>query len=725
MRPRAVESYLLARRPAGRQSLVLSLEGPAANPTLRDAIGWQFRIAAREGTQVPVEVWITNELLALLQHDGYDVRDLVVRGAENLIADALLEGGDLRPGQHFVFGSADRRFVLRAAGVGDETYLSSEAPMEAGVSVVYDLTVRDGLWPGDYVELPGSAYVDVAVEARTEGTSRQVRTIRVSHDIVPAPRGQVIQAALDAYEARCRRLHVPLGSWIGRLGRRSTSQLTPDQQRLLELTYAARQAEGEWPLYTYIEARMDNEYNIDARDIVRNLPAGLLWGVGPGDVPHDRLTLTMAGLAELESAAAEIDLFTRVTRYLAQRRHDFVPSSATKPEFLTVTSDEVLRSFPADIGVSAELVLRLYDLLIQDPYLTNGGGKQVDGRWQVVVGPEARRYEDLASISDYLIRRRPDATRWRQQPRAAPPMPAAALTTETPQRADESGGQRSEEGPGEGVSFVSDVFALMPFSSEFDAVWAAIHEVSAELGLRCIRADSITLPGRITHQIVEAIRAASVIVADVTGNNPNVMFELGFADALGKPIVVLNQNVAEAPFDLRDWRQIQYTLRELDAMRSTLRQFLTRVVLDARRGNGETPLPERPVLAVRGGTIPSMPSETAVVRVRNVGTRPALGARVLVRNGQGTCFVGAPTDIGSGEELELGAVRRDRPPLGDLLPPRVTQGVVYRDAEGWIHLSTFVGQSRSWRAGMAPEEWVRAFEDIERSDGTSTGPPHA
>jgi nucleoside 2-deoxyribosyltransferase len=62
-------------------------------------------------------------------------------------------------------------------------------------------------------------------------------------------------------------------------------------------------------------------------------------------------------------------------------------------------------------------------------------------------------------------------------------------------------------------------------------------------------------PGRITDQIVNAIETADLIVADLTGNNPNVMFELGYADRAGKEVVLLNQEIGATPFDIKDWRQ--------------------------------------------------------------------------------------------------------------------------------------------------------------------------
>jgi nucleoside 2-deoxyribosyltransferase len=126
----------------------------------------------------------------------------------------------------------------------------------------------------------------------------------------------------------------------------------------------------------------------------------------------------------------------------------------------------------------------------------------------------------------------------------------------------------------------------MPFGEVWsdpvrDAIGRSCTDLAGEgLQLDCERADEIAKPGRITEQIIAALRNADLIIADITESNPNVMFELGFADALGKQIIVLNQDVEAAPFDIKDWRAIAYSVRELDAavrqlshfIRTTLRQ---------------------------------------------------------------------------------------------------------------------------------------------------------
>jgi hypothetical protein len=60
------------------------------------------------------------------------------------------------------------------------------------------------------------------------------------------------------------------------------------------------------------------------------------------------------------------------------------------------------------------------------------------------------------------------------------------------------------------------------------------------------------------------------------------MFELGYADRAGKEVVLLNQEIAATPFDIKDWRQIGYSIDDLKTARGELVTFI-RGALNRRR----------------------------------------------------------------------------------------------------------------------------------------------
>jgi CheY-like chemotaxis protein len=104
-----------------------------------------------------------------------------------------------------------------------------------------------------------------------------------------------------------------------------------------------------------------------------------------------------------------------------------------------------------------------------------------------------------------------------------------------------------------------DVFVLMPFAKEFDDLYRlAIKDPLQGMGFTCERGDEIQFTGRIVDKVYEKLRAARMIIADITGKNPNVFLEIGYAYALHKTVILLTQDNEDIPFDLQAEKCIFY-----------------------------------------------------------------------------------------------------------------------------------------------------------------------
>jgi hypothetical protein len=102
-------------------------------------------------------------------------------------------------------------------------------------------------------------------------------------------------------------------------------------------------------------------------------------------------------------------------------------------------------------------------------------------------------------------------------------------------------------------------FVVMPFHSLYAAEYERVIKPAVqEAGLECVRGDEIYTQQSIVHDIWKSIRQARVIVAELSSRNPNVMYEVGLAHAIGKPIVLLTRSEEDVPFDLRALRYIFY-----------------------------------------------------------------------------------------------------------------------------------------------------------------------
>jgi hypothetical protein len=105
-------------------------------------------------------------------------------------------------------------------------------------------------------------------------------------------------------------------------------------------------------------------------------------------------------------------------------------------------------------------------------------------------------------------------------------------------------------------------FSIMPFEKSFDDIEEIIKQVAEACGLEYVRGDRRNQPGSIMPQILNDIRRAAVVVADITGNNPNVFYELGIAHHIKGPdrVVIIKQKKDEKEaYDVHEFRQILYT----------------------------------------------------------------------------------------------------------------------------------------------------------------------
>lgn len=102
-------------------------------------------------------------------------------------------------------------------------------------------------------------------------------------------------------------------------------------------------------------------------------------------------------------------------------------------------------------------------------------------------------------------------------------------------------------------------FVVMPFHPLFGEQYDKVLRPAIEsAGLVCVRGDEIYAKQSIIQDIWESIRHCRLVVAELSGRNPNVMYEIGLAHAIGKPIVLLTRNEADVPFDLLALRYIRY-----------------------------------------------------------------------------------------------------------------------------------------------------------------------
>lgn len=109
------------------------------------------------------------------------------------------------------------------------------------------------------------------------------------------------------------------------------------------------------------------------------------------------------------------------------------------------------------------------------------------------------------------------------------------------------------------------VFVAMPFDKKMRTVWKyGIYQPVHAAGLNCERMDEVHFTGDILERMRKLIERAELVIADITGNNPNVFLELGYAWGVNRPTLLLVQRdeaagvAPDLPFDVRTQRCLMY-----------------------------------------------------------------------------------------------------------------------------------------------------------------------
>jgi hypothetical protein len=108
----------------------------------------------------------------------------------------------------------------------------------------------------------------------------------------------------------------------------------------------------------------------------------------------------------------------------------------------------------------------------------------------------------------------------------------------------------------------------MPFAIAMEDVYHyGIKQAIFDNGYEPIRIDQNVFTGDILEQIKQSISASIAVVVDLSGTNPNVHVELGYAWGKDIPTILLMKHGDELCFDLRGQRYLVYhTIKQLQTL---------------------------------------------------------------------------------------------------------------------------------------------------------------
>jgi hypothetical protein len=119
-------------------------------------------------------------------------------------------------------------------------------------------------------------------------------------------------------------------------------------------------------------------------------------------------------------------------------------------------------------------------------------------------------------------------------------------------------------------------FVMMPYREPYETVYkAAIEGTLTGLGFEVSRGDTISRSTPFTNDVFEYTRSSELIIADVSGGNENVYYELGYAHGLNKEVILLTHDSPEdLPADTRHIRHLKYDTGNLGELRKVLEEWV-------------------------------------------------------------------------------------------------------------------------------------------------------
>lgn len=171
-------------------------------------------------------------------------------------------------------------------------------------------------------------------------------------------------------------------------------------------------------------------------------------------------------------------------------------------------------------------------------------------------------------------------------------------------------------------------FVVTPIGSEGDpirrhidgVIKAAIKPVLEADGYQVIAAHTMSESGTIDKQIFKELYEDKLVIANLTQNNPNVMYEQAARHCFGKPVIIIAEEGSVLPFDILRERTIFY-INDAQGILD-LRERLQRAVESIKFTKASSPIHD---------IIHSIKKDAKFMRTLKVGTYLEMMERQIVR----------------------------------------------------------------------------------------------
>ena len=120
------------------------------------------------------------------------------------------------------------------------------------------------------------------------------------------------------------------------------------------------------------------------------------------------------------------------------------------------------------------------------------------------------------------------------------------------------------------------IFILTPFNNIYYEDYKVIREACSSAGFKGFRGDESYFKGDIFPEMLKLIVKSNLIIANINGRNPNVLYELGIAQALDKPVILISGEPEKLPIDIKSKRFLIY--KDYKELQEMIRQELMNLI---------------------------------------------------------------------------------------------------------------------------------------------------